>query len=187
MLLIDPSPPAVAPQLAFVAGLAVHDAAARAAPHLAPSLALKWPNDLLCRQRKLAGILIEGNSDSIAIAIGIGVNCRHHPDAAEFPATDFAADGAAVSSEGLFEFLAAAMQERIRQWSRGAGFAAIRAHWLDRACGVGERLSVRLSSGSVTSGCFEGIDMAGRLLLRREEGTLEAISAGEVFPLTQVA
>src|SRR5579863_5587530 len=45
LMLTDPSPPAAAPQLGFVAGLALHDALAAAAPSLASLLALKWPND----------------------------------------------------------------------------------------------------------------------------------------------
>ena len=81
LLLTDPAPAAAAPQLGFVAGLALHDAAAAAAPGLRLALALKWPNDLLCSERKIAGILIEGEGDPVAVAIGIGVNCRHHPDA----------------------------------------------------------------------------------------------------------
>src|SRR4051794_6211060 len=47
LLLTEPSLPRFAPQLAFVAGLAAHDAVAACAPNLAPDLQLKWPNDLL--------------------------------------------------------------------------------------------------------------------------------------------
>src|SRR5215472_13808324 len=54
LMLTDPAPATAAPQLGFVAGLALHDAAAAAAPVLAASLALKWPNDLLCKARKIA-------------------------------------------------------------------------------------------------------------------------------------
>ena len=115
LLLTDPSPPATAPQLGFVAGLALHDAAAHAAPALAASLTLKWPNDLLCKRRKIAGILIEGEGDPLAVAIGIGVNCRNHPATTEHPATDFAANAAAVAAEGLLDALAAAMRAAGRE------------------------------------------------------------------------
>jgi BirA family transcriptional regulator, biotin operon repressor / biotin---[acetyl-CoA-carboxylase] ligase len=186
LLLTDPSPPAAAPQLGFVAGLALHDAAAATAPALAASLALKWPNDLLCKGRKIAGILIEGEGNPIAAAIGIGVNCRGHPATAEYPATDFAANGAAVAAEALLDALAAAMRVRLGHWNRGAGFAAIRAAWLDRADGLGDRLRVRLAERE-TTGCFETIDAAGRLMLRHGDGSLEAIAAGEVFPLDRNA
>jgi len=182
LMLTDPAPPAAAPQLGFVAGLALHDAAVAAAPALAARLALKWPNDLLCGLRKLAGILIEGEGHPVAAAMGIGVNCRHHPDATEFPATDFAAEGADVDAAALFDRLAAAMRVRLVQWDRGAGFADIRAAWLARAHGCGQPIRVRLAEREMT-GCFETIDGAGRLMLRIRNGGLEAIAAGELFPL----
>jgi len=184
LLLTDPAPAPAAPQLGFVAGLALHDAATAVAPALA--LKLKWPNDMLCGQRKIAGILIEGEGAPVAAAIGIGVNCCAHPAEAEYPATDFAAEGAAVTADELFARLAEAMEGRLAEWNRGAGFAAIRAAWLDRADGIGGPIRVRLAEREAR-GIFATIDDAGRLMLRRDglpyDGALEAIAAGEVFPL----
>ena len=60
LLLTEPSAPSVAPQLSFVAALALHDAVAQCAPRLGPLIKVKWPNDLLLGTGKLAGILIEG-------------------------------------------------------------------------------------------------------------------------------
>jgi BirA family transcriptional regulator, biotin operon repressor / biotin---[acetyl-CoA-carboxylase] ligase len=182
LMLTDPSAPAAAPQLGFVAGLALHDAVAAAAPPLAPGLALKWPNDLLFAGRKIAGILIEGEGEPVAAAVGIGVNCRHHPDAMEYPATDLAAAGADVGADALFDDLTVAMQVRLDQWNRGAGFAAIRAAWLACAAGIGEPVRVRLA-GRETAGRFETIDDSGRLMLRTGTGDVEAVAAGDVFPL----
>ena len=186
LLLVDPAPAAVAPQLAFVAGLAVHDACAALAPGVAAALALKWPNDLLCAGRKLAGILIEGEGDPVAAAIGIGVNCLHHPTALESPATDLAELGATISADVLLQALAGAMAVRLRQWDRGGGFGAIRADWLARAAGLGRPMRARLPDRE-TSGVFEAIDAGGRLLLRRDDGGIEIITAGEVFPVLEVA
>jgi len=181
LLLTDPAPAAAAPQLAFVAGLAVHDACVALAPGLAAGLALKWPNDVLCRGAKIAGILIEGEGEPVTVAIGIGVNCRHHPAAAEHPATDFAEQGTAVAVGALLAALRRAMAERLFQWDRGAGFAAIRAGWLARAGGIGRPIRVRLVEREA-SGRFEAIDETGRLILRRGDGRCEIITAGEVFP-----
>jgi BirA family transcriptional regulator, biotin operon repressor / biotin---[acetyl-CoA-carboxylase] ligase len=185
LLLTDPAPAAAAPQLGFVAGLALHDAAAAAAS-LAPRLALKWPNDLLCAGRKIAGILVEGEGNPVTAVIGIGVNCCAHPVDAEYPATDFAAQGADVAAMALFDRLAAAMAQRLCQWRGGSDFAAIRIAWLDRAAGRGEPVRVRLPDHE-TAGIFEAIDTSGRLILRRADGTLEAIAAGEVFPLQGIS
>jgi BirA family transcriptional regulator, biotin operon repressor / biotin---[acetyl-CoA-carboxylase] ligase len=187
LLLTDPAPAAAAPQLGFVAALALHDAATACAPAL--DLALKWPNDLLCRRRKIGGILIEGEGAPIAAAVGVGVNCRAHPHATEYPATDFAAEGAEVMADALFARLAAAMEARLAQWDRGAGFAAIRAAWLVRADGLGQPIRVRLPEREA-SGVFAAIDAAGRLMLRHAgqagDDGLEAIAAGEVFPLDRI-
>src|SRR5712671_1720715 len=52
-------------------------APAAAAPALAARRALKWPNDMLCAARKIAGILVEGEGTPVTVAVGIGVNCRN--------------------------------------------------------------------------------------------------------------
>ena len=180
LLLTEPSPPATAPQLSFVAALALHDAVAACAPQVGPSLKLKWPNDLLLGSAKLAGILIEGESDpAFAVAVGIGVNCAHHPDGTAYPATDLAAAGALVTPDALLAELAAAMTRRLAQWGQGEGFASIRADWLKRAAGLGGDVRVRLPEREF-SGRFEGLDETGRLLVT-EGDALTAVGAGEVF------
>lgn len=184
LLLADPAPSQRAPELSFVTALAVHDAILDCAPALRARLALKWPNDILCGGAKLAGILIEGEvfAGSLAVAIGIGVNCRHHPEQTAYPATDLAAIGADVSAESLFWALSATMLQRLAQWDKGAGFAAIRADWIARAAGIGGDMRVRLP-GREFFGRGEAMDEHGRLLLRLADGSLRAIAAGEVFPL----
>ena len=182
LLLTDPAPVATVPQLGFVAGLALRDAVVSMAPMLAPRLTLKWPNDLLLAERKIAGILVEGEGSPISVAIGIGVNCRHHPVGSEFPATDFAAEGADICPIVLAERLAATFRIRLEQWSRGAGFAAIQAGWLASVHGLGRPVRVRLP-GREMVGRFEGLDLEGRLVLRTEDRAIALIAAGDVFPL----
>src|SRR5260370_17638961 len=80
LMLTDPAPPAAAPQLGFVAGLALHDAAVAAAPALTSRLALKWPNDLLCAGRKIAAILIEGEGNPVMVAAANRLHCPPNPD-----------------------------------------------------------------------------------------------------------
>jgi BirA family transcriptional regulator, biotin operon repressor / biotin---[acetyl-CoA-carboxylase] ligase len=189
LLLVDPAPAERAPELSFVAALGLHDAILDRAPDLRSRLALKWPNDVLCGGAKLAGILIEGErpatEPAVVVAIGIGVNCRHHPAQTSYPATDLKAAGADVSAESLFEALSAAMVRRLGQWRRGAGFDGIRADWISRAAGLADEMRVRLP-GTEVVGRGEGLDAHGRLLLRLADGSLQAVAAGDVFPLTGV-
>jgi BirA family transcriptional regulator, biotin operon repressor / biotin---[acetyl-CoA-carboxylase] ligase len=185
LLLTDPAPPERAAQLSFVAALAVHDAIAACAPTAATRLGFKWPNDVLLGGAKLAGILIEAEGTRpLLVAVGIGVNCRHHPAETDYPATDLAAAGAAVTAEDLFQALSVAMLHRLREWD--AGFAPTRAAWLARAGGVGGELTARLGARNLT-GRFETLDEAGRLVLRLPDGAVETIAAGEVFPVAPAA
>lgn len=182
LLLHAPSPPAQAPQLSFVAAVALADALSACAPACAEALTLKWPNDVLLGGAKVAGVLIEAEGDSVAI--GMGVNCLSHPPDTEFPAADLSAF--AVDADAVFAALSAAMAQRLAQWGRGAGFAAIRAAWLVRAHGLGQTIRVRLPEREL-SGRFDGLDEAGRLLLHRSDGTVEAITAGDVFGFDSAA
>jgi BirA family biotin operon repressor/biotin-[acetyl-CoA-carboxylase] ligase len=186
LLLTDPAPPPRAAELSLVAALAVHDALAERAATLGPRLKLKWPNDVLCDGAKLAGILVEGEGlpgRPLAVVIGIGVNCAHHPADTAYPATDLAAAGAVVTPETLTQALIGAMARRLAEWDRGENFAAIRAAWLKRAAGLGAPVRVRLPEREV-DGVAETIDETGRLVLRLADGSREHIAAGELFPLS---
>jgi BirA family transcriptional regulator, biotin operon repressor / biotin---[acetyl-CoA-carboxylase] ligase len=182
LLLSEPSPQPLAPQLSFVAALALHDALCDSAPQLGPLFKVKWPNDVLLGPDKLAGILIEGESEPVfAVVIGFGANCVEHPPDTHFPATDLLRAGAVVAPEALFAALSGAMLRRLAQWQGGAGFAAIRADWLARAAGLGEDIRVRLPERELR-GRFQGLDEAGRLLVE-QAGGLTSVTAGEVFGL----
>jgi len=182
-LLLTDVPGRQAAEICFVAALALHDAVASVAPTLSTKLKVKWPNDLLLDGAKFAGILIEAETTRgrpAAVAIGIGVNCAHHPADTPYPATDLAAAGVAVAPQALLVALSRAMQARLAVWDRGAGFAKIRADWLARAAGLGGDIVVRLPDREL-AGTFETLDRIGRLMLRLPAGTLEAITVGEVF------
>ena len=167
-----------AQQLSFVAALALDRALCGFVP--AARMALKWPNDVLLDGVKCAGILLEGGSD--VTIIGFGVNLAGHPEGTERPATSlpaagFAAPDPAAFAEALAHHFAAARE----QW-RNFGFAPVRADWLARAAGPGQRLEARLGHATLT-GTFADLDHDGALLLRLDDGSVRAIHAGEVFAL----
>ena len=186
LLLVDPAPSGRLGQLPFVAGLALHHALAALLPAAdRHRLTLKWPNDLLLDEKKVAGILIESattGAGSTAVAIGCGVNCVYHPADLRFPATDLATAGFKVAAEPLFDSLLETFSAILEIWSEGAGFAAIRQSWLDVAGGIGRAIAVQQCETTVT-GIFEALDAEGRLLLRDETGDVRRISAGDVFLL----
>lgn len=182
-LLIRPNRPALeCAQLSFAAALAVADMLAGHKP--TGAISLKWPNDVLAGEKKIAGILLESESgpDGTAafLAVGIGVNLAAFPDDTELPATSLRASGATPPSpdDALLD-LAAAFAKWYEAW-RGEGFSPVREAWLSRAHGLGKRIRVRLA-GREISGVFRDIDEAGALILGLPGGVTQAISAGEVF------
>jgi BirA family transcriptional regulator, biotin operon repressor / biotin---[acetyl-CoA-carboxylase] ligase len=178
-LLIDPCPPALAPQLGFVAGVALARAARDASE---ADVGLKWPNDLMLNGAKCAGILVEGiglAGRRTGYAIGVGVNCAHAPGEVDYATSCLTgASGRAVGAGELFERLVDRFDEALVVWREGQAFDRIRAAWLDRAHSLGQR--VVIESGAVRrEGVFEGIDAGGRLLMRSERG-VESIEAADL-------
>lgn len=181
LVLRDPSPPALAPQLGFVAAVSL---AAAVSDVLRGDrrLGLKWPNDLLFGRAKLAGILLEGAQcadGAFACVFGFGVNCASHPTGMLYPATDLSVVMGRADPMDVLQRLARALADRLEIWDRGRGFARIREEWLSYAEGIGEHVTIRSGSQSA-EGVFDGLDEDGRLLLRTHSG-VQTIDAGDVF------
>lgn len=165
----------------FVAALALHETLVTLTGREA-WFALKWPNDVLLRGGKLAGILLESHLDGLVI--GIGVNLKSLPPQTMLEPTSvtpkaLAPDtGVEISPVDFLDTLApsfAGWEDRFRTY----GFDPIRKAWLDRAAKLGEPISARLP-GSVVNGTFETVDAAGAIVLSTADGR-RAISAGDVF------
>lgn len=165
--------------VAFLAGLAVTDALATygISRH---DLRLKWPNDVLYRERKVAGVLSEFVEalGRRAFIVGIGVNLAEAPGETRFPA-------AAAFSEHppeparFAESLAAAVEA----WTNAAareGPGRILAAWRSQAWRLGQPLAVRGQGPEPAEGIFEDIDDRGHLLLRLPCGTLRRVAAGDI-------
>ncbi len=181
--------PAVAPQLGFVASLAALRALEETTQRVGP-FKLKWPNDLLLERAKLGGILLEGvaapalagngSSDFVAV-VGIGVNLESAPEGLPYPAASLRRLGPeAPSAQDFFPRLADGFVVALDTWANGAGFAAIRARWLEAAAGLGETIRLRLARGEEIEARFGGIDGAGRLIAVTTAGE-RVIDAGDVF------
>jgi len=182
-LLIEPCAVERAAEIGFVAGVALVDALRDVAGPAGGEFGLKWPNDVLARGAKLAGILVEGltlPSRKFAAIVGIGVNCQTAPEGMAYPATSLSAElGRAIEPADVFAALKSRFARAVGLWRAGSGFAAIRAAWLERAAGLGEAISVR-RGGATHHGVFAGLDPTGRLQLKSADGALSLIEAGDV-------
>jgi BirA family biotin operon repressor/biotin-[acetyl-CoA-carboxylase] ligase len=181
LLLIEPCSREKAPQLGFVAGVALADALRRLLGG-DRKLTLKWPNDALYDGAKLSGLLLEsfgGAKTPFGCVIGFGVNCAAHPDDTPYPATSLAAIGARIDRDAVFKALSDSVAAWLDLWSRGDNFPAIRRAWLDVAGGLDAPAKVQ-RNGNVLEGTFRGIDAQGRMLLERTDGIIETIEAGDL-------
>jgi len=174
-------PPANTGQLALVAGVAAIEAIDRAGG--VPGLRLKWPNDILVGTAKTGGILVESTSrpppPGFVAVIGVGLNLVSAPDDLGRTATFLARHGLSLSPREALCFLAHTMNDWIRIWEGGNGFAQVRAAWLARAGAIGEALTVNAAGGPV-SGTFAGLDDTGALLLDDADGRQLSFSFGDV-------
>jgi BirA family transcriptional regulator, biotin operon repressor / biotin---[acetyl-CoA-carboxylase] ligase len=189
LLLIDPCDTPSAPQLGFVAGLALHEAVESVTGVSAPRLALKWPNDLLLDGAKVSGLLLEGHrlqpDGPLAIVIGFGVNVAFAPTGTPYPASALQAVKSGLNRDEIFRALSSAFARTFSAWRMSARmnasdpFGAIRRLWLERAAGVGQEVTLRLPSGE-KMGVFKGLDRFGRLQLKSGDG-MELIDAGDLY------
>jgi BirA family transcriptional regulator, biotin operon repressor / biotin---[acetyl-CoA-carboxylase] ligase len=187
---IDVSP-SVAATLGFAAGLALEaalqkvsvEARLRSAGSEQMKFSLKWPNDVLAGQQKLAGILLEAEAvadDQLAVVVGIGTNVVAAPERTPTPATSLAALGINIGAEELFATLSDTWAEFRGIWDNGRGFGEIRRLWLARAAGLGQPVAIQ-TGGSTVEGTFDTIDESGCMIVRTTGGKQVPISAGDVY------
>ncbi|MEA4837830.1 MAG: biotin--[acetyl-CoA-carboxylase] ligase [Rhodospirillaceae bacterium] len=176
-ILLDGGPDAArAPQLSFVAALAVAETLTELAPRA--HVGLKWPNDILCNGAKICGMLLE-RAGSL-IVLGVGVNIASAPAPALYPAICLSRLGSDAESLDVLAGLCERLEYWVERW-RSLGFAPVRDAWVARAIGVGGPIGVRLADGSVMEGIFYGLDEEGGLLLDTRDGFRRRVLAGDVF------
>src|SRR5262249_2957599 len=149
-------------------------------------LLLKWPNDILLANEKLAGVLLENVGSTVesrsVVVIGTGINLASHPEDLPQPAISLDAYDITVSPADALEVLAATTHERRAGGGGGSCSPTIRRAWLDRAGPAGRPLRVKVG-GEETEGVYGGLDADGALRLMTPDGEYR-IAAGDVFFLS---
>ena len=193
LLMTPQGAPAAVALRSFVAALALYDALADALSAVgadpASRLSLKWPNDVLLDDGKVAGILLESTSGPQGrsvqhLAVGIGVNLIAAPAmaAVELGAVCPVSLTGQGGPEILPEPFLAVLAGHFALWEAQLthhGFAPIRQAWLARAARLGQKVVARLPGGEI-AGRFDGIDDTGALLIETAQGR-ETIAAADVF------
>jgi BirA family biotin operon repressor/biotin-[acetyl-CoA-carboxylase] ligase len=144
---------------------------------------IKWPNDVQVEGRKVCGILIETGSGYAVVGIGLNVNGTLAGDAelAARATTLAAAAGYSVSREPV----AAALLRRLDglyaelQADGKKAQRAVREAWRVRLVTLGRQVTLRQGDREV-SGVAEDVNSDGGLLLRRDDGSMQTVTWGDV-------
>ncbi len=155
----------------------------------ARGVGLKWPNDVLWRGRKIAGILIEMQGDTLgpsAVVIGVGINVRIAPaldtrisQAVADMETLLAFSGARrVDRNDLLAMLLGELNKTLLEFER-AGFQVFRDAWQRRHVHQGCPVRLTMSGGTSESGLARGVRDDGALLLETARG-IKPFHSGDV-------
>ncbi|MBI5546227.1 MAG: biotin--[acetyl-CoA-carboxylase] ligase [Deltaproteobacteria bacterium] len=179
-------PPARAPELTLLAAVALCEAIRDTGCERAR---IKWPNDVEIGAHKAAGVLTELSADErgvsfVVVGIGLDVNmgAEDLPEEIKTVATSVRI---ALGKPYPRARLLARLLERFETWLdrwEDEGFGAVRARWTALSSTVGSRVRLMLD-GRQLEGRAEGIDEAGHLVVRTEQGGLEHVVAGDVKTL----
>lgn len=154
---------------------------------------LKWPNDLLAGEKKLAGILVRATAD--AFVVGVGINLRPIPELGDSSTSLIELGIDATADEFLARFLAGLRARYLRMRIEPSEFVTHSMAEYQKEClTVGRRIRVELpaadalGAGEELLGLATGIDESGRLLVARESDFGDsaetiALAAGDVWHL----
>ncbi len=176
--------PRANPPISLAAGIALAEVAA---VHLPDPPHLKWPNDLLYRERKLAGILVEGalqddGFDYVIVGIGLNVNQL------DFPASLSATAGSLRQMSGQElprAELLASLLNRLEKWldtlNQGDPRPVLTA-WLRFAPWIGTPIRVKMGAKEI-AGTALGLTDEGALRIRDASGGECVVHTGEVLDI----
>ena len=147
---------------------------------------IKWPNDIVIGEKKVAGILTELNAEldrvrHVILGIGVDVNLG----AGEFPpelrklATSLKIESGRMISRA--ELATAILRELDSDYARicGGGFAEVADEWQEHCKTIGRQVTIQIGERRIR-GRAESLDDDGALLLRTDHGRLERITGGDV-------
>jgi BirA family biotin operon repressor/biotin-[acetyl-CoA-carboxylase] ligase len=183
ILLRPPVPPAHAPLLTLVAGLAARDAAAEDLDSLPD---IRWPNDVLVSGRKFCGILTEMHAEPDRIhyaVIGIGVNVNQTKMPADLAAiaTSLRMETGKVHSRlELLIRLLRHLDRYYNQFLADGALPMIRRFAQVSSYYEGKRVRITTATESFT-GTTAGLEPSGVLRVARDDGRgIEAVLSGDV-------
>ena len=187
MILRPPMAPMDAPRLTLVTAVALAEALIDAT---GLDIRIKWPNDILCRGKKLAGILTELSTEMDAVnhvIIGLGLNVNTPKES--FPEELKGKASSILAESGISHSRCKIIQRFLERFERhyndllSDGFPDLLDRWKALSDTIGQRVCVEMIGKSLT-GTIRDMDPNGFLVLEDENGVRHRILSGDLMPLT---
>lgn len=148
-----------------------------------PKLSIKWPNDILSRQFKIGGILIENmmtqnRKGASVIGVGLNVNQTSYtnlPKASSMKLlSDKSFDLDALLNDILFEF------EKIPTLFNNSSYRDVILDYYDSLFRYNKVTMLQLPDGSLVQGLLRGVDNYGKLVVEFDDDKLESFDIKEI-------
>ena len=172
--------PQYAPTLTLVMGMAV----AKAVKNLGFDVSIKWPNDVVVSHKKICGILTEmgvrdGKIDYAVIGVGINVNIREFPEEMADKATSlYLESGKEFDRSQIPGLVMEAFEEYYEKFAATCDLSGLKEEYESILANYDQ--PVRVLAKEPYEGVARGITDGGELLVEKTDGTIVAVSAGEV-------
>ena len=172
--------PQYAPTLTLVMGMAV----AKAVKKLGFDVSIKWPNDVVVSHKKICGILTEmgvrdGKIDYAVIGVGINVNIREFPEEMADKATSlYLESGKEFDRSQIPGLVMEAFEEYYEKFAATCDLSGLKEEYESILANYNQ--PVRVLAKEPYEGVARGITDGGELLVEKTDGTIVAVSAGEV-------
>lgn len=176
--------------ITLMAGVALYDSLAE----LGMKPDIKWVNDLLVNEKKIAGILAETTETpkGLAVIVGIGINLNSQtfpPEIADM-ATSIEHEGGRESTTGVVGGIDESVARFLVYWykilSEQNGPATIRKAWERRSSYFsGKKVRVKTENETII-GNTDGLEPNGAMRVRKPDGSVAIVQAGDVERLRAI-
>ena len=172
--------PQYAPMLTLVMGMAV----AKAVKKFGFDVSIKWPNDVVVSHKKICGILTEmgvrdGKIDYAVIGVGINVNIKEFPEEMADKATSlYLESGREFDRSQIPGLVMEAFEEYYEKFAATCDLSGLKVEYESILANYNQ--PVRVLAKEPYEGVARGITDGGELLVEKTDGTIVAVSAGEV-------
>ena len=172
--------PQYAPTLTLVMGMAV----AKAMKSLGFDVSIKWPNDVVVSHKKICGILTEmgvrdGKIDYAVIGVGINVNIKEFPEEMADKATSlYLESGKEFDRSQIPGLVMEAFEKYYEKFAATCDLSGLKEEYESILANYNQ--PVRVLAKEPYEGVARGITDGGELLVEKTDGTIVAVSAGEV-------